>query len=89
MEQPRDDVAPTVGYQDRSRRRQAPFPDVIGEPCQVESDGCDAGDAALLVLEALGEMDHPLAARLDPYFPVASPGWAMARSKKGWSDTDE
>ena len=84
MGQPCNDVALAIGNQDRSGRRQAALFEVVGKPRQVEAGEYDTGNAAVIVLEALGKMDHPLAgSRIVPIISDGSPSCAIARSKKG------
>ena len=48
---------------------------MVGKPCQVEAGEYDARDAALVVLEAFGEMNHPLVAgRINPIISDRKPG---------------
>ena len=75
MGQPRNDVALAVGDQDRGCRRQPAFLEVLGKPRQIEAGENDPGNLALVVLEALGKMYHPLLGRrIDPVISDGEPG---------------
>ncbi len=74
MRQPCNDVALAIGDQDRGGRRQAALVEVVGQPRQVEAGEYDTGNSAVVILEALGKMDHPLAiGRIDPVIPDGEP----------------
>src|SRR5260370_4890270 len=74
MGQPYDDVALAIGEQDRGGRRQVALLEVVGEPGQVQAGKYDTSDKAVVVLEALGKMDHPLTiGRIHPIIPDGEP----------------
>ena len=80
---PRNDVALSIGDQDRGCRRQSAFLEVIGELCQIETGEHDPSDAAVAVLEAFGEMDHPLTVdRIDPIISNREPWLRHGTDKK-------
>ena len=84
MRQSRNDVALAIGDQDRGGRRQAALCEVVGKPRQVEAGEYDTGGAALVVLEALGKMDHPLAiGRIDPIISDGEPGLGHSTLEEG------
>src|SRR5271155_784599 len=81
--QPRDDVALAIGYQDRGRRRQSTFFEVIRQPSQVEAGEHDPRDVAITPVEPLREMYHLLAADgVDPVISYGKPGLGHSPSEE-------
>ena len=57
---------------------------MVGKPRQVEAGEYDTGGAALVVLEALGKMDHPLTiGRIDPIISDGEPGLGHRTLEEG------